>query len=312
MVFTVSFGALAVKPALADQKMDRNAVVQRPAASVVVIKTDNVKAFQDVTEAFRESCRVSVKVVHLKPNSAEQIRLARDEAAHATLVVAVGQPAAEAARGLRAKIVYAMIPAPPPGIGNVGTHSTVGPREALPVLRQLRPSLRHVGVIYSRAGLAKMVGVRAAARELGIELQQQLVENSPDAIRAIHKMVNAETADSRSPRVEALWVGPDLSVVDMPLVQFLLTVQLTAQVPILVGTRQLVSHGLLLSIDWSPAAVGKHLGDQVNKFLEAPDHLETSRDTPDTLPEVIINGPAARRLNLDIARLTGLGWKVHE
>ncbi len=287
---------------------------QRPNAAVVVVKSGNVKAFQDVAESFRDRCRVPVIFTNLRHDSADEPARMREMVGGARLLVAVGQPAAEVLKGLRTRIVYALVPTPPAGIGTVGTNSSVGPREALLTLRALKPDVHHVGVIYSRNGLTRMVAARAAARALGIELHDQLVETSADAIRAIHSLVTGRSDQSgnRFPKVDALWVGPDPLVVDMPLVQYLLTVQLTARVPVLAGTRQMVSHGILMSIDWSPEAVGQNLALQVNQILDDPNHYELLRDHPTSPPEIIINGPAARRLGIKLAPFVEQGWKVHE
>ncbi|HNI61293.1 MAG TPA: hypothetical protein PKW11_15225, partial [Pseudomonadota bacterium] len=256
------------------------AAVQRSGAAVVVVKSANVKAFQDVAESFRDRCRVGVIFTNLRHESADEAARVREAVAHARLLVAVGQPAAEALQGLRTRIVYAMVPSPP--VGMVGTNSSVSPRDALATLRTLKPDIRHIGVIYTRQGLTKMVAARSAARALGLELHDQLVESSPDAIRAIYSLVWGRTdeAGNRTPKVDALWVGPDPLVVDMPLLQYLLTVQLTARVPVLAGTRQMVSHGVLMSIDWSPEAVGENLAIQVNQILDDPNHYELNRDHP--------------------------------
>lgn len=285
---------------------------QRTFAPVVVVKTANVKVFQEVAESFRDRCRVPVQFMNLQHDSADEAVRVRERVAGARLLVALGQPAAEILQGLRAHIVYAMVPVPP--VGTIGTNSTIGPRESLGALHTLRPEIRHVGVIYTRHGLVKMPAARAVARVLGIELQEQMVDTSPDAIRAVHSMVvgRPDASGVQRPKVEALWVGPDPLVVDMPLLQYLLTLQLSARVPILAGTRQMVTHGALLSVDWSPEAVGQNLATQVNQILDDPHHYELNRDHPATVPDVTVNRQAARRLGIRLDAVMGLGWRILE
>ncbi|HMU39339.1 MAG TPA: hypothetical protein PKE31_10025 [Pseudomonadota bacterium] len=311
---------LAPKQALVRNVGDNTVGVQRKNPQVVVVKTANVKAFQEVIDTFRERCRVPAKYLNFRPESPEDATRIREEAENATVVVAIGQPAAEAVQGLSPTIVYAMVPAPPsPGAPKAS--SSVGPKEALLALRTLRPELRRVGVLFTRRGLEKMAAARVSAREMGIEFEEKLVETSsidsaiPDSIQAVHRMVFGDVTNPKPlPLVDALWIGPDLLVVDMPLLQYLLTVQLTGRVPILAGTRQLVAHGVLMSMDWSPEAVGQHLARQVLHFLEQAgrERQEALPDMPAAAPEILINGPAARRLNIDLHRLRKLGWKVHE
>lgn len=286
--------------------------VQRVVAPVVVVKTANVKVFQEVAESFRDRCRVPVQFLNVHYEDADETAKVRERVMGARLLVALGQPAAEILKGSRAHIVYAMVPAPP--VGSVGTNSTAGPREALAALHMLRPDIRTVGVIYTRYGLLKMPAARSTARVMGIELQEQLVETSPDAIRAVHTMAmgRSDSSGVRRPKVDALWVGPDPLVVDMPLVQYLLTLQLSSRIPVLAATRQMVSHGALLSVDWSPEAVGQSLAMQVNQILDDPNHFEVNRDHPATAPDVTINRQAARRLGIRVDPALGPGWRVLE
>jgi len=306
------WSALSLGMAYPEAQADYRSATPRPIPSVIVVKTAKVKAFQDVFEAFRDRCRVPVTFENLHHSSADEAARIRERVAGARLLVALGQPAAEVLQGMRAHILYALVPAPP--IGTTGTNSTVGPRDALGALRALRPELRHVGVIYTRYGLAKMSAARTAARVLGMDLHEQLVESSPDAIRAVHTLITGrpDASGVRSPKVEALWVGPDPLVVDLPLLQYLLTVQLSARVPILAGTRQMVAHGALLSVDWSPEAVGENLALQVNQILDDPNHYELNRDHPATAPDVIVNIGAARRLGIRLDHVMSLGWKRFE
>lgn len=306
------FGALSLGMSFADAQSDGGGTSQRYVAPVVVIKTANVKVFQEVAEAFRDRCRVPVQFLNVHHEAADEMARVRDRVAGARLLVALGQPAAEILHGTRAHIVYSMVPAPP--VGTVGTNSTAGPRDALAALHSLRPDIRTVGVIYTRHGLLKMPAARAAARAMGIELQEQLVESSPDAIRAVHNMSigRSDSSGGRHPKVDALWVGPDPLVVDMPLMQYLLTLQLGFRIPVLAATRQMVSHGALLSVDWSPEAVGQSLAMQVNQILDDPNHYEVNRDHPTSAPDVTINRQAARRLGIRIDSALGPGWRVLE
>lgn len=77
-------------------------------------------------------------------------------------------------------------------------------------------------------------------------------------------------------------------------------------------TRQMVSHGALLSVDWSPEAVGQSLAMQVNQILDDPNHFEVNRDHPATAPDVTINRQAARRLGIRVDPALGPGWRVLE
>jgi ABC-type uncharacterized transport system substrate-binding protein len=114
--------------------------------------------------------------------------------------------------------------------------------------------------------------------------------------------------------IDALWVGPDPQLVDTQVLHFLQQVQIEWRIPVLAGTRQLVSSGALLAVDWSPEVVGQHLAWQVNHLLDDPDHIELlSRDHPLAPPETVVNVQAARRLGISLESVRGLpNWKLVE
>ena len=229
----------------------------------------------------------------------------------ARLLVAVGQPAAEALQGLRARIVYAMVPSPPVGI--VGTNSSVSPRDALAALRML-PDIRHVGVIYSRQGLTKMVAARPRRERWGVELHDQLIRSSPDAIRAIHSLVWGRT-DGNQP-----WDAESRCVVGGARSAGRRHAAASVFADVAVdgagaGAGRNAADGVTRRADEHrlvPRRCGENLALQVNQILDDPNHYELLRDHPVTPPDIIINGPAARRLGVRLEPFIELGWKVHE
>lgn len=288
--------------------------------SVVVVRSGRVAAFQEVAEAFQEGCRVHVQQMQigdggLTPQQRERLALTR-------LLVAVGQPAAEALAGMRAQIVYAMVPDPPAGA--IGTNNIAPPQAVLSKLLQLKPDVRRVGVVYTRRVLTRMPAARQAAQALGLELVEIMVASGPEAISAMYGMVAAPMQigspggnagpPAKRPLVDALWVGPDPLLIDSPVTYFLIQAQLMWRVPIVTGTRQLVSHGALLAVDWSPEAAGRHLAWQVNQLLDDPDRLEAAaREYPTSPPEAVVNAQAARRLGIALGAVRSLpGWKFIE
>lgn len=304
----------------------------RPPPSVVVLKSGRVRAFQDVADAFQDNCRVHVQQLYMldgnsSPGPArEQLQVAFQSA---RVLVAVGQPAIEVVSGMRAHIVYALVPDPPAGV--IGTNSIADPRAVFRALALLQPAIRRIGVVYSPRAGARVQLARLAARTMGIELVERMVQSGPEAIRAMNAMVgggselgtsvtvlppnpNVHGADVGPLAIDAMWIGADPQLIDTQVTHFLMEMQLKWKVPVLTCTRQQVLSGALLAVDWSPEAVGRHLAWQVNHLLDDPDHLDpVMRDHPTSSPDVVINAQTARRLGISLDQVRGLpGWKIYE
>lgn len=305
----------------------------RPPPSVVVVKSGRVRAFQDVADAFQDNCRVHVQQLYMVDGEShsgparEQLQVAVQSA---RVLVAVGQPAIEVVSGMRAHIVYALVPDPPAGV--IGTNSIAEPRAVFRALAQLQPAVRRIGVVYSPRAFQRVQLARMAARTMGIELVERMVQSGPEAIRAMNAMVGGggseagygvtvlppspavHGADVGPVAIDAMWIGADPQLIDTQVTHFLMEMQLKWKVPVLTCTRQQVLSGALLAVDWSPEAVGRHLAWQVNHLLDDPDHLDTvMRDHPTSSPDVVVNAQTARRLGISLDQVRGLpGWKIYE
>lgn len=301
----VFLGIPGITSGLAQDVGQGGGAVTRPSPSVVLVKRQGVRAFQDVAEAFSEHCRVQVQQIQIDDGPNAMVR-AREQVQSARVLVAVGQPAVDAVVGVRAHIVYALAPDPPAGA--IGTNSSAPPAAIFRALLQVLPRAKRIAVPYSSRGAARVAYARAAARALNLDLIELPVRTSPDAIRTLSALLSTPP----QPGIDAIWVGADPQLIDTQVFLFLREVQLRWQVPVLAATRQQVSFGALLTVDWSPEQVGRNLAYQVNHLLEDPERLDAlTRDHPATPPEVVVNRPAALRMGLPVDVLRTLpGWKV--
>jgi ABC-type uncharacterized transport system substrate-binding protein len=327
--------------------------VRTPPPPVVVVKSGRVRAFEDVADAFQDNCRVKVQQFYMVDSSSspgparERLQVAVQGA---RVLVAVGQPAMEVVAGMRAHIVYALAPDPP--VGAIGTNSIAAPSYVFRAMVTLQPGIRRIGVVYSPRAVQRVQQARIAARTMGIELVERVVQSGPEAIRAMNAMVGGGGAPPSGPltvpsgslmpgtalinlnsamrplepgqvgatgpagpqQIDAMWVGADAQLIDTQVTHFLMEMQVRWQIPVLTCTRQQVSSGALLAVDWSPDAVGRNLAWQVNHLLDDPEHLEAvMRDHPSDRPDVVINAQTARRLGISLDQVRGLpGWKILE
>lgn len=287
----------------------------RAAPPVLLVKSASVRAVQEVADAFSEGCRVHVQQIYIGEGPTEVAR-ARESFQSARVLVAVGQPAIELMVGVRAHVVYALAPDPPPG--TIGTNNSAPPAQVFRTLLAIRPRTRRIAAIASERGAQRLLHAKAAARSLGIELVELSAADSGAAIRALRALFvpmaeEQEGVTAASP-VDALWLGADPQLIDTQVLQFALQMQIQWQVPVIASTRQQVSFGALLAVDWPLEAVGKHLAWQVNQLLDDPAHIgEVAREHPGGAPDAVINAQAARRFGIPVDMLRHMpGWKVIE
>lgn len=286
----------------------------QPPPPVVLVKSASVRAVQEVADAFSEGCRVHVQQVYIGEGLAEHARV-RELGRTARVLVAVGQPAIELMVGVRAQMVYALAPDPPPGI--IGTNNGASPHQVFRSLLAIRPRTKRIVAISSERGSHRMAQARAAVRSLGIELFELSAENPGTAIRELRKLfvpMQEEPEGTGASPSDALWLGADPQLIDTQVLQFALQMQIQRQVPVVAATRQQVSFGALLAVDWALEAVGRHLAWQVNQLLDDPLHVDlVSRNVPGGNPESVVNAHAAQRLGIPLEPLRHAnGWKVIE
>jgi ABC-type uncharacterized transport system substrate-binding protein len=273
---------------------------------IVLIKRGGVLAFEEVAEAFTEHFRVRVRQVQLDDTPASEIE-AKRRVQTARLVVAVGQPAvnvvAAACPLASPPLLYAMSSEAPAAA--VGSESSGAPELLFRALLQVRPQVQHIGALSSRRGEARLLRGRQAAHALGLHLVEKAAETGPQAIAALHELVDGD------PKVDALWIGADPELLTTPVFQYLLRLQLKRGIPILAATRQQVRSGALLSVDFSPSAVGRRLAALTNLVLDGVRHPELSgREDPAGVPAVTLNGLMAKKLGLDLFTGRTAGWRV--
>jgi ABC-type uncharacterized transport system substrate-binding protein len=289
----------------------------RKSPPVVLVKSAGVRAVQEVADAFSDGCRVHVQQLNVgdSPTPTDVAR-ARESVGSARVLVAVGQPAVELLAGVRARVIYALAPDPPPG--TFGTNNSAPPYNVFRALLQGRRQTRRIAVVSSERGAHRLAMARSAARSLGLELVELPAADSAAAIRALRALFvplpeEPDGTTVASP-VDALWLGADPQLIDTQVLQFVLQMQIQWQVPVVAATRQQVAFGALLAVDWPLEAVGRHLAWQVNQLLDDPDHFElVAGDHPGGIPEAVLNAQAARRLGIDVQAMRHLpSWKVIE
>ncbi|HEX2571616.1 MAG TPA: ABC transporter substrate binding protein [Polyangia bacterium] len=277
-------GGLASAPTGAEEASGR----------VLVVRPDG-GIYAQIAEEFEADCRVRAQTKLLKEDNAADIRRA---VRSTDVVLAVGQRAVDALRGVPATVVAALVFSPPPGVIQVDPGPGPSYELTLEALQRALPDVTRVGLVYGRETEEHVQRfIVPPARRLKIELVKERVSDGPDAVRTLRRM---------APYVEALLLVPDLEVMTPQVFQYALGLQIQRALPILGVTRHQVKSGAFLAYDADPRALGRQAAEVVHQLLDGVSKVELL-DSPQAVPvELTVKGDVARRLKANLAPLRNL------
>lgn len=279
-------GLLVRAPAFAEETGSR----------VVVVRPEGLRIYAEIADEFKEICRVPAQVIPLTEANAAAIRRLR----HTDVVLAVGQRAVDALRGVPARVVSTLAFSRPPGV--IPVDPTPSYEVTLQALQRALPEVTRVGLVYGRSTEADVQSyIRPSAKRLGIEIFAERVSDGPEAVRTLRRM---------APYVGALLLVPDLEVMTPQVFQYALTLQIQRSLPLLGVTRYQVKSGALLAWDADPRALGRQATEYVHQLLDGMSTTELLDSTLPTVPvELTVNRDAARRLKANVNILRQL-WQA--
>ena len=259
---------------------------------ILVVKRAGIAAYQEVTDEFRENCRVRARVLDL---GGGPLPLRPSD-----VVLAVGQQALDEVRKSGARVVSALALHVP--IGTMRADEQPPPELSLKALKVARPSVRRVGVVYGPRSDRLVARMEDAAGPLGLVIVKARAKDGPGAVRQLRRIADAGIVD-------ALWLAPDLDVLVPQLFQYALTLEIRTGLPVVAVTRQQVKAGALLAVDADPRAVGQQAAQLVNELLAGTPAEEVMAGSTGRL-ELVVNAAVARRLGADVAALKRMGVRV--
>lgn len=175
----------------------------------------------------------------------EDDAVARVRAEKPGIVLAVGVKAAKAAQALGdVPVVYCMVLEPKAnGVGAphvVGVPLEIPPQVQLGELKRVLPGAQRVGLVYNptRFG-ADLEAAHAAATRLGLTLHAEPASSTAQFPEALKKLL---------PKVQALWLVADPTVVTQETFRLMLESASANRLPLLVFNDEFVRRGALLAV----------------------------------------------------------------
>lgn len=219
-----------------------------PAPGLIVLQSDESRAYADVTQAIIARWKGKVEVHQLNPYlEIDEDVQARVQSSPKQLVVAVGLPAARHARRLTGKKVvfcqvfnYEQAKLVTPWMK--GVSALPPPSEQFRAWKNLSPDLSVVSVITGKGLQGLVRDAAAAAKNNGIVLRHIEVNSDLELRYAFERT---------SPEIKALWLVPDNRVLSREVLRDVLSLSQKRKAQVMVFNEQLLPLGGVLSVDGS-------------------------------------------------------------
>lgn len=179
------------------------------------------------------------------------------------LIVTIGERATDiAARQFPSiPIVYSLVLGRKhPTRRMTGVSIDVDPRAQFDVLKTICPSVRRIGVIYSRTGRKETIARgRSSARELGMEIVPVKIDATSDVYGAIRYLCS---------NTSAIWMIPDSTVCTPQATQDIMLHCLRQKIPVIGLSPSYVASGALFSLSYDSEETGRLAGGIARRILD--------------------------------------------
>jgi putative ABC transport system substrate-binding protein len=275
------------------------------AYEVLVLKSADVKPYQDSLEGFKRTCGCTVTELSLRDMEKNGITK-KAAAAKADAVLAIGIDALKAVRAIKdIPVVYTLVPTHPDATEqkNLSGVSMVIPADKqLDSMLRTFPSARNIGCIFdAKYSDAFVKDAVQAAKARGVELVLSRVQSPAEVPSKIDAMKN---------RVDVFWMLPDLTVANAETANYILLFSFKNRVPVFTFSKKYLDQGAVAALVVDPEDLGMQAGEIMKKVLSASG--ERSRILQDARKAVpLVNKRIADKLGIrlgeDFLELVGYG-----
>ncbi len=279
------------------------------AVRAVVVKTKGVAAYDLALRGFQRAFDGEVTVREIGKKEGVSTALADEiRRLEPDVVVGVGTRAAVSLKERLPDLplVFAMVLSPEKrGLGGrkvSGVSLEISPALQLKLFKKILPTMSRIGVIYDPAKSGPLVDVaEKAARVQGVELHTEPVARSAEVGAALERLL---------PRIDALWLLPDASVVTRETFKQMLIRTHDAKVPLLAFSEPFVKAGALAAVAPDYEAIGAAAARLAERAArQGGSGSPVIEDPPARL---VVNRKAAEHLGLEPDTSTVEGVKYIE
>lgn len=269
------------------------------AFDVEILKSNDFSYYNEAVAGAKQvlAADASVTVYDLRGNVTGGRTIAQNlRAERPDLIIAVGLKAALAAKLeiFDSPIVICMVMAPEsyeftaPNLYGVYMRAPI--EQQLASLHALMPQAKRIGVLYDERFSGPTIQDAALqAEKLGLQLVPAIIAAPDDVPIALRALI---------PKIDALWLIQDQTVVTEQSVRFILETTLDAKVPVFAFSATLVQQGALGALVVDAADAGRQAG-HLGKRLLRKELVKGSRFAPPERTELALNLHVAAYLGLN-------------
>jgi putative ABC transport system substrate-binding protein len=235
------------------------------AYDITVVKSDNIKLYNDALEGFKSSCNCSVTVIDLSRKHGNHLV---DEILDSSpdAVVAIGSKAYKAVKGLKTLPLFTMLvyPFDPSKEGLVWWVSTdIPPDKYLEAAAEILPHSGRIGLIINPAlSGAYSRELLKAGKEKGLQIILKDVASARDVPAAL---------SSLSGKIDLLMMIPDTTIAAEDSVLSMVSFSYQNKIPLMTFSRKFLEMGALISLEIDPYDIGTQTGDMARVVLKNGD-----------------------------------------
>jgi len=279
------------------------------AAEIAILKSADLPYYEQAVVGFKAGlpATTSVKEYNLNGQLAQGRDIAKSlRASPPDLVFAVGLKAAMAAKLeiLDQPVVFCMVLNPEAHGLPAGNMTGIGVKASsetqLAALRSAVPNRNRVGVLYDEDHNGDFIRqAHRAANQQGLELFAVAVHRQEEIPNAVRTLL---------PKIDALWLIQDQTVVSESAIPFFLESTLDAKMPLFTFSLSLVQQGALGALVLDPWTVGQQAAHIAFARLSGQHTSSGSLQTPEHL-QLALNLSSAEHLDLvlppELIRMAG-------
>jgi putative ABC transport system substrate-binding protein len=229
------------------------------AFNVIVVKSAELKPYQDALRGFRDACNCDAQELKLEEGDGGGTILRKSPDA----VVAIGTTVFKKVRAIeRLPVIYVMVmpseavPALPPNIS--GVSMDISPETYISTMKELFPKTKKIGLLYDPQHTAAFVAeATKAARAAGLELVDKQVRDPREIPDLLDKMRGT---------IDVLWMVPDATIATAEAVDYLLHFSFQNSVPVFSFSKKYVEMGAVAALDVDPYDMGAQAGEILKRL----------------------------------------------
>ena len=249
---------------------------------MLILKTKNALMYVKVVAGAKKIVSANARIIELNLDGhTEDEIVAQAQTATPTAILAVGLPAARAARKAlpNVPLVYALIASPHSvGLDKMpGVSFAPDPKRYVDLLQQALPQSKKLGLIYQPgASDAYVALLKQAADRAKIQVFTRTATSDRDIPAAVRELVE---------HIDAFLVLPDAQLVTTESYRFIVQTTMEKRIPLITFSPELLNVGALLALSPDFSDTGERAGELLLQLLAG----KSADALPPTFPEGVVD-----------------------